>query len=144
MIATRTPRDRSASAVSDPANPAYNPNLHDHVPFSPDMTARVAATQSFYSEAGSVFTIGADASYRDEIWLSVDNHESLSQSAYTLYGLFGVWDSPDGSWQVRAGVRNLTDKVYKVDGQEFSSVGNIQSVYYGWPRNYYASLRFNF
>ena len=45
------------------------------------------------------------------------------------------WDSADGRWQLRAGVRNLTDEVYKTDGQEFSSVGNIQTAYYGAPRN---------
>ncbi|MGN6512827.1 MAG: hypothetical protein ACTHKZ_04540, partial [Lysobacteraceae bacterium] len=64
--------------------------------------------------------------------------------AYTLFGLYGVWDSPALAWQVRAGVRNLTDETYKTDAQEFSSVGNIQTAYYGWPRNYYLSVRYNF
>ena len=30
------------------------------------------------------------------------------------------------------------------EGQEFSSVGNIQTAYYGMPRNWYVSLRYNF
>ena len=46
--------------------------------------------------------------------------------------------------QVRAGVRNLTDEEYKVEGQEFASFGNIQTAYYGWRRNWYVSLRYNF
>ena len=66
------------------------------------------------------------------------------QPAYTLVGLFGVYDSANGHWQFRAGVRNLTDKTYKTDAQEFSSVGNIQTAYFGWPRNYYVSARYNF
>jgi iron complex outermembrane recepter protein len=41
-------------------------------------------------------------------------------------------------------VRNLGDKVYKTDGQEFSSVGNIRTAYYGMPRNWYANVRYNF
>ena len=61
-----------------------------------------------------------------------------------MAGMYGVWDSPQLVWQVRAGVRNLTDKSYKVEGQEFASVGNIQTAYYGLPRNYYVSLRYNF
>jgi iron complex outermembrane receptor protein len=88
--------------------------------------------------------VGADASYRDETWLSVDNRANLKQGEYTLFGLFGAWTSADTQWEVRAGVRNLTDEVYKTEGQEFSSVGNIQTAYYGMPRNYYASLRYNF
>lgn len=130
--------------TTDPSNPAYNPSLHAHVPFSPDWSVRLAASQSFYTASGAAFTIGADASYRGDTWLSVDNRNVLSQDAYTVVGLFGVFDSADSKWQVRAGVRNLTDEVYKVDGQEFSSVANIQTAYYGLPRHYYASVRYSF
>ena len=124
-------------------NPALA-GLHAHVPFSPEWTARIAATHSFYLESGSTFTIGGDANWRDDTWLSVDNQPGLMQEAYTVAGVFGIWDSADYRWQVRAGVRNLTDEVYKTDGQEFSSVGNIQTVYYGMPRNAYLSVRYNF
>ncbi|MGA9333250.1 MAG: TonB-dependent receptor [Rudaea sp.] len=119
-------------------------DLHDHVPFSPKWTARVAATQTFNLSGGSAITVGGDVSYRDDTWLSVDNRDGLMQPAYTLLGVFGVYDSADGHWQFRAGVRNLTDKTYKTDAQEFSSVGNIQTAYFGWPRNYYISARYNF
>lgn len=135
--------DRFDDARLDPSNPQYNPTIHDHVPFSPKWTARVAATQTF-NLAGGALTLGADASYRTETWLSVDNYAALSQKAYTLVGAFGIFDSGDGHWQFRAGVRNATNKAYKTDGQEFSSVGNIRTAYYGMPRNYYASVRYNF
>lgn len=124
-------------------NPALA-GLHDHVPFSPDFTARVAMQHGFDLGDGSRFTIGGDVSHRSETWLSVDNRDGLKQEAYTLFGLYGVWDSSDYHWQVRGGVRNLTDEVYKTEGQEFSSVGNIQTAYYGWPRNWYLSVRYNF
>lgn len=119
-------------------------DLHAHVAFSPKWTARVAATQTFNLDGGSALTFGGDVSYRADTWLSVDNRPNLMQKAYTLTGLFGVFDSADGHWQVRAGVRNLTDETYMTDAQEFSSVGNIQTAYYGWPRNYYLSARYNF
>lgn len=124
-------------------NPALA-SLHEHVPFSPDWSARLAASQSFYFDHGGTFTLGGDVSYRGETWLSVDNRDVLSQGAYSLVGLYGVYDSADAKWQLRAGVRNLTDKVYKTDGQEFSSVGNIQTAYYGWPRNWYVAVRYSF
>ncbi len=124
-------------------NPALA-SLHDHVPFSPKWSARVALTQTFNLADGGAVTLGGDVSYRADTWLSVDNRVGLMQDAYTLVGLYGIYDSADGHWQVRAGVRNLTDKTYKTDGQEFSSVGNIQTAYYGWPRNYYASVRYSF
>ena len=130
--------------TTDPANPAYNPTLHEHVPFSPEWTARLALQHTFAFGNGSGLTLGGDASYRSDTWLSVDNRPGLMQESHTLLGLFAAWDSPQYTWQVRGGVRNLTDEVYKTDGQEFSSVGNIQTVYYGMPRNYYLSLRYAF
>lgn len=124
-------------------NPALA-NLHDNVPFSPDFTGRIALQHGFELPGGSLLTIGGDVSHRSETWLSVDNAPGLRQGAYTLAGLYAGWDSADGRWELRTGVRNLTDEVYKTDGQEFSSIGGIQTAYYGAPRNYYASLRFNF
>jgi iron complex outermembrane receptor protein len=129
----------------DPAYPGYDPTVnHDHVPFSPKVTARLALQQGFDLGENGSLAVGADVSYRDKTWLSVDNRDVLSQDAYTLVGLYGVWDSPQYSWQVRAGVRNLTDENYKTEGQEFASVGNIQTAYYGLPRNWYVSARYNF
>lgn len=129
----------------DPSYPGFDPNVnHDHVPFSPEWTARVALQQGFPLANGGMVSVGGDVSYRSETWLSVDNRANLSQDAYTLVGAYGVWDSPQYTWQVRAGVRNLTDRTYKVEGQEFASVGNIQTAYYGWPRNWYVSVRYNF
>jgi iron complex outermembrane receptor protein len=130
--------------TSDPTRVDYNPSLHEHVPFSPDFTGRVALQHGFPLGDKGTLTVGGDASYRSKTWLSVDNRENLSQGAYTLFGLYGVWDSPEYAWQVRAGVRNLTDETYKTEGQEFSSVGNIQTAYYGLPRNAYLSVRYNF
>lgn len=135
---------RFDDARLDPTNPQYNPHIHDHVPFSPKWTARLAATQTFSLGDGSALTFGGDYSYRTETWLSVDNYDALSQKNYGLVGLFGIYDSADGHWQFRTGVKNLTDRVYKTDGQEFSSVGNIRTAYYGEPRNWYVSARYNF
>jgi iron complex outermembrane recepter protein len=116
----------------------------DNVPFTPRWTARVAASHTFDFQHGGSFTLGGDVSYRDDTWLSVDNREVLKQDAYTLVGAFGVYASADSRWQIRGGVRNLTDELYKTDAQEFSSVGNIQTAYYGWPRHYYVGVRYSF
>jgi len=119
-------------------------DLHAHVPFSPDFTGRLALQHGFDLGSNGELAIGGDISTRSETWLSVDNRENLRQGTYTLVGAYAVWDSPQYAWQVRAGVRNLTDEVYMTEGQEFSSVGNIQTAYYGMPRNAYLSVRYNF
>ena len=129
----------------DPGYPGFDLNVsHAHVPFSPKFTARVGVQHSFDLSNGSRLAIGGDMSYRGTTWLSVDNRDVLKQDYYTVVGVYGVWDSPQYAWQVRAGVRNLTDETYMVEGQEFASVGNIQTAYYGLPRNVYLSVRYNF
>jgi iron complex outermembrane recepter protein len=117
---------------------------NDKVPFSPKWNARLALTHTFHLSGGAGFTLGGDVSYRDKTWLSVDNREVLTQEAHSLVGLFGVFESADRNWRIQGGVKNATDKVYKVDAQEFSSVGNLQTAYYGWPRHYYLSARYSF
>ena len=100
--------------TTDPSNPAYDPTLHEHVPFSPEWTARVALQHTFELGGNGAMTVGGDVAYRGDTWLSVDNRPGLMQDAYTTAGAFAVWDSPQYAWQVRAGVRNLTDELYKV------------------------------
>ena len=137
--------DRFEDFRLDPSYPGFDPNVnHDHVPFSPEVTARLALQHQFDLAANGLLTIGGDVSHRSETWLSVDNRDVLRQDDYTVAGVYGIWDSPQYSWQVRAGVRNLTDEVYMTEGQEFASVGNIQTAYYGLPRNWYVSVRYNF
>ena len=137
--------DRFDDFRLDPGYPGFDLNVsHDHVPFSPKVTARVGVQHGFDLANGSRLAIGGDISYRGTTWLSVDNRDVLKQDYYSVVGVYGVWDSPQYKWQVRAGIRNLTDESYMVEGQEFASVGNIQTAYYGLPRNVYLSVRYNF
>lgn len=137
--------DRFEDFRLDPGYPGFDLNVnHDHVPFSPKFTARIGINHSIPLNGSGTLSVGGDVSHRTRTWLSVDNRAALSQPTYTLIGLYGVWDSPEYKWQVRAGVRNLTNQTYMTEGQEFASVGNIQTAYYGLPRNMYVSVRYNF
>jgi len=89
-------------------------------------------------------TLGADLSYRTKSWLSVDNREVLTQDDFALMNVLASWQSQSQTWRASAGIRNLTDEVYKTDAQEFSSVGNIQTAYYGDPRTWQLTLGYSF
>ncbi len=116
----------------------------DNVPFSPDWTFRLAAMQNIHLPNGGNLVLGADSAYRDDTWLSVDNQPNLFQDAYWIFNAFARYQTPSRDWEFAAGVRNLTDKVYKIDAQEFSSVANIQGAFFGAPRTWYVSARYNF
>ena len=86
-------------------------------------------------DAGTV-TLGGDARFVDKHFLSVDNRPGLVEPGYWLANAFIRFDAADNRWYLQGGVKNLTDRRYRTDGQEFSSVGNIQTVYFGDPRTF--------
>ncbi len=113
-------------------------------PFSPKWTARFGAqyTWDLGGEAGNL-TLGASARYRSRMALAVDNTlldgteiAGLFQDSYWLYDARLVWEDVDGRFSAGIYGKNLADKLYKTDGQEFSSVGNIRTVYFGAPQTW--------
>ena len=117
--------------------------LPDEPAFAPEWTARFAAnwTQDL---GNSELMLTAAASYRDSMWLSVENTPALTEDDYWLMDAMVSWLSGDGHWTISGGVKNLTDEVYRVEGQEFRSVGGIQTAYYGYPRTYTVGIDYSF
>jgi iron complex outermembrane receptor protein len=118
--------------------------VEDEPAFSPKWTARFAGTYTFDLSGGSMLNFTAAANFRDSMWLSVDNVTPLSESDYWLLDGFVSWVSGNGNWTLTAGIKNATDEVYKVEGQEFRSVSNIQTAYYGNPRTYTFTVGFRY
>jgi iron complex outermembrane receptor protein len=112
---------------------------------------RFGAQYSPHIEGIGNVTLAAQARYRSRMALAVDNTlivyanfadpgtgtkipvEGLFQDPYWLLDAHVVWQA---THRLAVGLYgyNLTNKAYKTDAQEFSSVGNIRTVYYGAPR----------
>lgn len=116
----------------------------DEPAFSPDWTMRFAGTYTFDLGDRGALQLSADANYRDSMQLSVENTPALFEEDYWLLGGFVSWISPAQSWVVMAGIKNATDEVYKVEGQDFRSVSNIQTAYYGNPKTYTLSVEYRY
>jgi iron complex outermembrane receptor protein len=116
--------------------------------FSPEWTARFGAQYRFGFADGSGLTAGVSARFRSEHALAVDNANlttgarfpGLWQDDYWLYDARLVWENSEGGFTMGLVGRNLGDEVYRTDGQEFSSVGGIRTVYYGAPRTWTATI----
>ena len=76
----------------------------------------------------------------DHGWVKV----SLGQAGDGYIRRQVVRQAGDGKWTVSGGMKNITDEVYRVEGQEFSSVGGIQTAYYGYPRTYTFGFDYSF
>jgi iron complex outermembrane receptor protein len=117
--------------------------IEDEPAFSPKWTGRFASTYTIDVNSSSYVSFSLAASYRDGMWLSVENKPALTEDSYWVWDTVVSWAIND-NWTVRMGAKNLTDKLYRVEGQEFSSVGGIQTAYYGHPRTWYLSLDFRY
>jgi len=126
--------------------------------FSPHWTMRFGGQYSVDLENHGDITVGGQARYRSRQALAVDNTlitytsfadpgtgttmpvQGLFQNSYWLFDARIVWDSPSKKISIGLYGNNLTNKAYKTDAQEFSSVGNIRTVYYGAPRTVFLRL----
>jgi iron complex outermembrane receptor protein len=123
---------------------AGSDGILDEPAFSPNWTARLAGVYTVDLTGGGHISLGASGSYRDSMYLSVDNLDTLSEGSYWVLDGFASWTAESGRVVLTGGVKNATDEVYKVEGQEFRSVGNIQTAYYGDPRTYILSVEFKY
>lgn len=112
--------------------------------FSPRWTMRFGGQYEYALAGGSNLTFGAAAKYRSRMALAVDNTlvnsatelPGMYQEEYWLYDARVVWNDPSNRYSVGLYGQNLSDEVYKTDAQEFSSIGNIRTAYYGAPRTW--------
>ncbi|HEY0147778.1 MAG TPA: TonB-dependent receptor [Allosphingosinicella sp.] len=112
--------------------------------FAPDWTMRFGAQYTAQLGNSGTLTIGGQTRYRSETALAVDNTfintttriEGLYQDGYWLHDARLVWEDASRKFSVGIYGQNLADKTYKTEGQEFSSVGNIRTVYFGAPRTF--------
>ncbi len=111
--------------------------------FAPPLTLALGTDYGISVGAAGRLTLGGDLRFVDKHFLSVDNRPGLTEPGYALANAFVQFDAA-GGWYLRGGVKNIADTRYRTDGQEFSSVGNIQTVYYGDPRTWSvtAGMRF--
>ena len=110
--------------------------------FAPKWTMRFGGQYIFDLGSSGGITLGGQARYRSRHALSVDNTftntdteiEGLFQKGYWLADARIVWEDAAKHFEVGLYGNNLFDKLYKTDGQEFSSIGYIRTVYFGAPR----------
>ncbi len=112
--------------------------------FAPPITLSLGADYNFAIGNAGNLTIGVDTRFIDKHFLSVDNRPGLTEPGYWLANALIQFDAASGKWYLRGGVKNAFDQRYRTDGQEFSSVGNIQTVYYGDPRTFTITAGFRF
>jgi len=137
-------REFTETVLGPNGQPVERDRSGDEPPFAPNWTGRLGVSYLFGLGDLGALTLAADVTYRTKAWLSVDNREVLTQDDFALMNALASWQSASQAWRASVGVKNLTDEVYKTDAQEFSSVGNIQTAYYGDPRTWQVTIGYSF
>ena len=110
--------------------------------FAPPISARLAGDYVVPIGADRL-TIGLEGRFIDKQFLSVDNRPGLTEPGYAIGNAYVQFDLAQ-HFYLRGAVKNFSDTRYRTDGQEFSSVANIQTVYYGDPRTWTIGAGFRF
>lgn len=129
---------------------SFNTEIPDCAPevcepaFAPEWTFRASANYEWPVGPYGFVVLNGDVRHVSSHFLSVQNRDSLREDGYTLLNAFIAVQDIDRVWRLAFGVKNITDEVYKTDGQEFSNVANIQTAYFGDPRTWQLSLTLDF
>jgi iron complex outermembrane receptor protein len=110
--------------------------------FAPPISFRLGADYKVPLGDSASLSFGGDARFVDKQWLSVDNRPGLFEDGYWVGNVYAQVDFD--RFYLRGMVKNVGNTLYKTDGQEFSSVGNIQTVYYGDPRTWNVTVGVKF
>ena len=97
-----------------------------------------------HSLGSSVLLFGADASYRSDYFLDINNLDALHQDNFTLVNASVALEGQDGEWSVSLGVKNLFDEEYITHGFDLTEFPGVGLAYYGQPRTYRMQARYRF
>lgn len=127
--------------TTNPATGVVEDLKGNAVPHAPEWTAAVGANLFIDTDAGN-FTARAEVRYSDEVQHGLFDSPNELADEYTVGNIYLSYSSPSAAYEVRAFVRNVTDKEYLEDVGVSSLLGMRGS--YARPRHFGVELRYNF
>ncbi|PHR61457.1 MAG: TonB-dependent receptor [Robiginitomaculum sp.] len=115
-----------------------------HLVNAPDFTSRASLNYSHDLVNSGTLNFNGAVSYRSKTYLTVSSSEVLAQDGYGLLEASIHFASADEHWNVILAGQNLTDKQYREHGFDLSAAPGVQLGYYGTPRTYSLTVRYNF
>ena len=82
-------------------------------------------------------------SYQSEVYPTTDLSEAIKQPGYGLLGAGVVWRAND-AWSFSLQGTNLTDEEYRTTGYNLQAALGVLSGFYGPPRQYSLTARYDF
>ena len=111
---------------------------------APRWNASLGATYTVPIGQALTGTFHVDGAYRDRVATEITDSPVLAQPGYALLNAFIQISTPGDRWQLRAGVRNLTDHAVRTQGFNLADFPGVQVNFYGAPRTYDLRLTHKF
>jgi len=115
-----------------------------HLVNAPDFTSRASLSYDHEMGNAGTHTFNGAVSYRSKTYLTVSSSEVLAQDGYALLEASIQFVSDDGHWNIILAGQNLTDKEFREHAFDLSAAPGVELGYYGTPRTYSLTMRYNF
>ena len=89
-------------------------------------------------------TVHIDGSYRSDVATEITASALLTQRAYALLNGYVGIETADRRWQLRAGVRNLTNQAVRTQGFNLADFPGVQLSFFAAPRTYDLRMIYRF
>lgn len=130
-------------ATADGIRLADNSVLEDRqLVLAPDLQAN-GLVRYTVPIGSSALVFQADAMYSDDVYFDIVNQPVAKQNAYSVWNAQVSYQIND-NFEVSGWVRNLTDEEYKVYTFDFSDFFGFNQQFYGPPRWYGLSFRYQY
>ena len=111
---------------------------------APEITAGLGLEYQRNIGAGRVMSVGGNLSYSGKYFVEVNNLDELEQAGFALLNLSAGISDEKGIWDVRLGIKNVTDKKYITHGFDLTAFPGVGLAYYGAPRTTTLSATYRF
>ncbi|MCJ9428022.1 TonB-dependent receptor [Kordiimonas marina] len=111
---------------------------------TPKWTLFLAGDYEIPFASGATLGLHGDIAYRSKTYPTVSSSEILAQPGYAVANAEIRYSSPNETWQIYAGMKNITDKAYRTHGFDLSDSLGYQLAYYGAPRTWSAGVVYRF
>jgi iron complex outermembrane receptor protein len=85
---------------------------NNEMPYTPDWQISIGANHSINLDGGAYIRTRIDWVYTDEQFYTIENSHRNFQDSYSIVNANATYVSPDETWEITLGAKNLTDEDY--------------------------------
>ncbi|MDG6097441.1 TonB-dependent receptor [Alteromonas sp. ZYF713] len=112
----------------------------DHVP---EWSVTASLARDFYFDGGSMLTARISGDYHTSFFNNPENTPQTKTPEVAIYNAALLWKSPDDTYAVDFGLKNLTDEIYINSGYYNPTIGTSEIIL-DRGRQWYASFRYTY